>query len=343
MSSPSQSPYIVGPVYDWVFFLLPPTLALGVGVAISGSDFSNRILIVGGFDTTLAEISLGALIHAHLVAVIFRSHLNPEIRKLHPIRFLLIPVVVLFAAAYSGWGMAIATVVATFWDVWHSGAQTFGFARIYDRNAGNPAGEGRRLDYALQQLLYAGPILAGVTLVDHVDSFEAFENVHGWLFTSAPARIMAAQPMIIAGVVGGGALFLIYYVFAYLRLIRRGYRLSIPKVFLVVTTGACSIYCWTFDSWGEAFFIMNLFHAIQYLGLVWATEGQRIRLRLGLLDGRVARLSAMVFFLGTIFAYGLWAQLLDTSNDLLWAVTIVVSLMHFWYDGFIWSVRRAQV
>lgn len=28
-----------------------------------------------------------------------------------------------------------------------------------------------------------------------------------------------------------------------------------------------------------------------------------------------------------------------------WAlsVTLVVSLMHFWYDGFVWSVRRSDV
>ena len=29
--------------------------------------------------------------------------------------------------------------------------------------------------------------------------------------------------------------------------------------------------------------------------------------------------------------------------DHLWAATMVVSLMHFWYDGFIWSVRRRDV
>jgi len=26
----------------------------------------------------------------------------------------------------------------------------------------------------------------------------------------------------------------------------------------------------------------------------------------------------------------------------LWAITMVVSLMHFWYDAFVWSVRRAE-
>lgn len=343
MVAPPQDGYIVGRAYDWLFFLSPPLVALAVGIAISGSAFSEGILVVGGYDTTLAELSLGALIHAHLFAVIFRSHLNPEIRKLHPLRFFVVPVVVLLAAVYSGWGMAIATLVATFWDVWHSGAQTFGFARIYDRNAGNPPEAGRRLDFILQQLLYAGPIFAGVTLVDHLDSFEAFEDVNAWLFDAAPARILASQPTIIAGVVGGGALFLIYYVAAYIRLAQQGHRFPFPKVFLVVTTGACSIYCWTFDSWGEAFFIMNLFHAVQYLALVWATEGPRLSRRLGLHERRTGGPLTLCLFAATVFGYGVWAQLLDASNDLLWGITIVVSLMHFWYDGFVWSVRREEI
>jgi hypothetical protein len=34
---------------------------------------------------------------------------------------------------------------------------------------------------------------------------------------------------------------------------------------------------------------------------------------------------------------------LDTDLTVLWAIKMVVSLMHFWYDAFIWSVRRAQI
>jgi hypothetical protein len=27
----------------------------------------------------------------------------------------------------------------------------------------------------------------------------------------------------------------------------------------------------------------------------------------------------------------------------LWAITLVVSILHFWYDGFIWSVRARRI
>ena len=44
---------------------------------------------------------------------------------------------------------------------------------------------------------------------------------------------------------------------------------------------------------------------------------------------------------------GLAAAAIETGSraNLEWAVAfaLVVTLMHFWYDGFIWSVRRREV
>jgi hypothetical protein len=48
-------------------------------------------------------------------------------------------------------------------------------------------------------------------------------------------------------------------------------------------------------------------------------------------------------FLALVGLYGLGVQALDPDLTLLWSITIVVSLMHFWYDAFIWSVRKSQV
>ena len=50
---------------------------------------------------------------------------------------------------------------------------------------------------------------------------------------------------------------------------RQGYRVSMQKVWLLASTALCSIYTWGFDSFGQAFFIMNFFHAWQYFALVW--------------------------------------------------------------------------
>jgi hypothetical protein len=71
--------------------------------------------------------------------------------------------------------MVGVSVLVTFWDVYHSALQTFGFARIYDARAGNDPAVSRRLDWWLNQLFYVGPILAGATMMDHFEDFEEFE------------------------------------------------------------------------------------------------------------------------------------------------------------------------
>jgi len=51
---------------------------------------------------------------------------------------------------------------------------------------------------------------------------------------------------------------------------------------------------------------------------------------------------AFVGFVGVAVVYGLWAELEDAKTWVL-AVSLTVSILHFWYDGFIWSVRKKQV
>ena len=71
------------------------------------------------------------------------------------------------------------------------------------------------------------------------------------------------------------------------------------------------------------------------------------RANLGRLFGgrAVARSKPVTFCLFMIppLAYGYWVEALDSDIHSLWALTLVASILHFWYDGFIWSVRRRQV
>jgi hypothetical protein len=341
MTAPARRRWwIVGPRYDWAFFLAPPMVSLLVGIWIAGNPITTDSWSFGNEHDTLTGFFIGAVIHAHLVAVAFRSHGNPDIRARYPIRFFVVPVVIWLAIVGSPWIAVLSTVVATFWDVWHSGAQTFGFARIYERNHGTPPELGRRMDFWLNQLMYAGPILAGATLMDHFETFDSFADVGDALFASVPARVAGIHRWLTLAVLVLGTAFLTAYVLVYRRLARQGWRPSWPKVWLLASTGFVSIYTWGFNSWGEAFLIMNLFHGVQYVALVWAMEGKRFSGQMRL--ARHPRL-ALGLFLGSITAYGIGVQALSSDRTYLWAATMVVSLMHFWYDAFVWSVRRRDV
>lgn len=339
----TRSAYIAGPLYDWAFFLLPPLASIVVGALLSEAAISRRVVSVFGMRLPLVPWAMGALIHAHLAAVFVRSHLDPAVFPRHPIRFVVVPIVVFFAMMISTWAAVIATIVVVFWDVYHSAAQTFGLSRIYDRNAGNDPHLGRRLDFVLNLLLYAGPIVGGATMLAHFSKFEVFEDVGAMFFSRIPALMSSNQRYLTWGLLIGGSGFVAYYVLAYARFAKQGYRVSLPKVFLLATTGLCSIWVWGWNPWGQAFLIMNLFHAVQYLALVWWTERGVLLQRLRLEKVRLGRPIAASLFLSVAMAYGLLAEGWSNESRALWSLGQSVALMHFFYDGFVWSVRRRQI
>ncbi|WP_438009274.1 hypothetical protein WME89_11695 [Sorangium sp. So ce321] len=343
LAAADRTAYIVSRGYDWAFFLLPPLLSFAAGALIAGTPFAEAKFRLHGEKVTWATLCIGTLIHGHLGAVLLRSHGNTDIFRQHRLRFLVAPVALFAAMMLSMWAVAVVSVLVVFWDVYHSALQTFGLGRIYDARQGNAPALGRRLDLWLNLLLYAGPILAGATMLLHFQSFDAFEDVDAAFFTAVPALMTSGHRYITWAVVAGGTLFLLYYVLAYRAMYRRGYRVSFPKVWLFASTGLCSITTWGFNPWGQAFFIMNLFHAVQYLALVWWSEGGRLRRRLRLDALRSGKLLAAAAFLGGVLAYGVWAELAPADDRALWSITQTVALMHFWYDGFIWSVTRKQV
>ncbi len=338
-----RGPYIAGPLYDAVMFIGAPLLALAIGVTIAGTSLADDELTLWGNDGTATSIFIGSFIMAHLGLVAVRSHFNPHVFGRHPRRFIAVPLVLLALLCASDWMLAIATVLAVWWDVVHSSLQTFGLGRIYDARRGNPPALGRRLDIGLNLLLYAGPVLAGATLIDHLMPLAAFESVGAEVFTSVPVHAGAHQAALARGLLICGAIYLVIYLVGYARLVRQGYRVSPQKIALLVFTGACSIYTWGFNSFGEAFFIMNFFHAWQYFGLVWWSERQHLRRRLGLEHVRWGGLVALLAMLAVAGTYGVWAECVSSDQRFALSVVLVVSLMHFWYDGFIWSVRRQEV
>jgi hypothetical protein len=339
----SKSRYIVSAWFDWPFFLAPPLFALLLGIGISGTPFTEQSFSWWGWDMTRSALLIGVLIHAHLVLVFVRSHANRNIFALYKVRFIAVPILLYLAMLGSNYVIFASSVLATFWDVYHSGMQTFGFGRIYDAKLGNDPNRGRKLDWVLNQLLYAGPIVAGATMIDHFEVFDELAEVELLFFTEIPVWMDGNQAYFTWAILGGGAGFLIYYVYAQIQLVRMGQRVSWHKVFLYVTTGATSLYSWGFNSWGEAFFIMNLFHVLQYFGIVWATESENTQARLRLLGQPFGRPLTLSLFVGLALLYGTWVQYMDPQVHHWWAITLVVSLMHFWYDGFIWSVRKQQV
>lgn len=339
--------FIVRPLYDVVHFIGAPVWALAIGVLMADTAIATEPVTLFGHSEPVSDLFIGSFIMAHLALVMVRSHANPAMFKQFPVRFGLFPIVLLTVLISSMSALVVVTVIATWWDVYHSSLQTFGLGRLYDRAAGNPtppSGDlARTLDKGLNLVLYMGPILAGATLMDHLDTMEDLADI-GWLFLgSVPARTEAHQAALTNAIAALGGLYLLVYVLAYIHLYRQGYALSVQKIVLYVSTGAVSLYAWGFNSFGEAFFVMNLFHAWQYFAIVWWSENRNLRQILRVENRRFGTLITLGLFIGAAAAYGVFAHTTDASNRPIICVTLTVSIMHFWYDGFIWSVRKQQV
>ena len=337
------SPILDSHEHDWIHLVLCPVWSLGLGLLIGLTPLATWKLSGFGLATPVAEAFLGAFVMAHLVLVFFRSHADPEIRALYPIRFWVVPPALLLILLFCGPAVAVASAVAAWWDVYHSSLQTFGIGRIFDAKAGNDPEAGRSLDLILSVLLYAGPVLGGAMLLYHARELYEFEAV-GWKTAGEWMwRVIAFQPRIRVALLASGGVFLAVYLAAYARLVKKGYRPPRQKVALHLGTAVVSVWAWGFNPLGMALFIMNFFHAWQYFALVWRYHRETVMKPLGLPKTAKGRLWALGAMIGAGFFYGSVFGVLGELFHWALAVTLVVSLMHFWYDGFIWSVRRRQV
>ena len=127
---------------------------------------------------------------------------------------------------------------------------------------------------------------------------------------------------------------------AYERARVAGYRLSAHKLALLLSTAIVSITAWVFSPPAMAFAIVNLFHVMQYFAIVWLKEGGRINA----LAPRAGR-STLPLLLAACAGFGFlyWLAAHGGSMRLIIAPFVAVSLLHFWYDAFVWSVRRRLV
>jgi len=139
-----------------------------------------------------------------------------------------------------------------------------------------------------------------------------------------------------------GIPFCCYYVYAYYRLSRRGYRISWQKTWLLIIASLVSIYIWGFHSFHEGFFVQNFFHSLQYFAIVIFVEHKHVA-QLFKLD-RLAwgGLLAAGWMIAFSFVFGVWASNFS-SGDAAMSTLVTGAIMHYWYDGFIWSVKQKQV
>src|SRR5438093_1882263 len=260
-------------------------------------------------------------------------------------RFIIAPIFLLaVCVGFYFWDIKTNPVVMIvfLWGVWHGMMQTYGFGRIYDAKTGSFAALTRRLDFAMCGIWFAaGVILSPARMTDTLEGFYGC----GLPFIS-PGGIHALQQTLLFAAVAVSILWLANYV----RMWVAGTRQNPVKLAFFVT----SVAFWWYCNNGVAnilagIALFEVFHDVQYLSLVWIYNRNRVEK-----DSSIGGFMRFVFrrsgslvglYIGLVFAYGSLAYFnsrleIDTIKRVLTGVVAASSLLHFYYDGFIWKVRE---
>jgi len=292
-------------------------------------------------DIYLFVAAFGAMGH-HLPGMI-RAYGDRALFERFKWRFILAPLFLLtVCVAFFWWDLKGILLVVFFWGVWHGLMQTYGFCRIYDAKTGTFDALTRRLDFAMCVIWFGTAVaLSPYRLSDTLETY----YMCGGPFIP-PSVIQHGQQVILFAAITVSVLFLLHFG----RLWIIGKRPNPVKLALLVTSIAFWWYCNNLVAnilVGIALF--EVFHDVQYLSLVWIYNRNRVEK-----DSNIGGFMRFVFrrsgsliglYVGLVFAYGSLsyfnAQLgIETVKRILTGVVTASTLLHFYYDGFIWKVRE---
>jgi Tfp pilus assembly protein PilF len=318
---------------DLILYVGTPLLLMPV-FALAQSRWSPQ-------DIYLFVAAFGAMGH-HLPGMI-RAYGDRALFERFKWRFILAPLFLLaVCTAFFWWDLKGILLVVFFWGVWHGLMQTYGFCRIYDAKTGTFDVITRRLDFAMCVIWFATAVaLSPYRLSDTLDTY----YLCGGPFIP-PTMVHHGQQLILWAAIAVSVLFLIHFG----RMWIVGKRPNPVKVALLITSIAFWWYCNNLVAnilVGIALF--EVFHDVQYLSLVWIYNRNRVEK-----DSNIGGFMRFVFrrsgslmglYVGLVFAYGSLAYInahlgIDTVKRILTGVVTASTLLHFYYDGFIWKVRE---
>ena len=277
--------------------------------------------------------------YAHLVAVVPRAYINRDVFEANRFRLTVVPVALTVAMLVSPTVFIIAGIVAFFWDVHHSAMQTFGIARIYEFKAGNGPNWLRKTDLYLNWLLYVGPIFVGASFLLHADMLSRFAETPLTVLATAPGYLESGNAILRNSALALWAVGIVWAVLNYRNAMAQGYTPPPQKIALIGITGLATFVAWGFLPPLIAFATINIHHALQYYVIVWVQEGDRMTA-----FSRLGKRAAFAAFLVFTAIVALGYDFATRMDSHLWLVPFLAcSILHFWYDGFVWSVRKKSL
>ena len=337
-SSPStspSSPWILGPWVD-------------VGLIVASPIAVILLLTFARQVWSGAAVSAFVMVWAigHHLPGMMRAYGDPALFRRFRVRFIVAPLLLLSACSFAfvtGVNSGLISLAAV-WGWWHYLMQAYGFCRIYDSKVGSFATTTRWLDQAMCLTWFAAAVvLNDNTLYGFVENF-----YNSGLPIPSEQFFDTLRSVTRGATVGITLLFVINLV----RRWQQGDRPSPIKLAVMFSTFACFWYsAATVTNIVVAYAFFELFHDVQYLTIVWAFNRRRVE-KDSHLQGFTRwlfqpRVALVLVYLVLIAGYGSlkWGSTYVSDamlQKVLAAVFLTSTLLHYYFDGFIWKLREAE-
>ena len=321
--------YIASPAFDWTFFIGSPLLAVALVLGAA------RFVPADGVEYyVLTYMALG-----HHVPTFLRAYGDADEFSRNRFQLVTIPLCVgLIVLILTLFDARLLTLIFV-WDQYHFVRQHYGFMRIYNVKAG----AGSRADATLDQWLCYSSFVA---ILAHSDFYgymyaDSFYNL-GIAFPDWLAEGLGSSSLAVASVVG----------VVYLARLRTRLAQGLPVAWLKLVLFATSFGVWYY-AYVElshpflSYAISSLFHCLQYDAFAWFYNRTKAR---SLTPRRGNRLFRVIhegrnlwLYIAVILAYGLFSAFGRTVSLVpVLALNTTTGLLHYYFDSFIWRVRRAD-
>ena len=328
--------WIVSWWVDATFILLTPFLATPAILILYSSWVGVRAetigLIVAAFFAT-----------GHHLPGLIRAYGDRELFSRFRWRFLFAPPLVFLAYfPLASFHFDLYRLIILFWATWHGLMQLYGFVRIYDAKVGSVSKATAYWDWLI---CLCGFIMPQLLRPEITSKFlRHWYSLGGPMITLETLNAIRWTGIAVSGVVVLG------FCFNYGMQLYRGPKPN-PLKLLMLASG---IGIW----WFSMLYVDNLIlgvalfdvcHDVQYLAIVWLFNSRRVsqNSQLSSFMRFVFRRGMVLLYLGLITAYGaiglVASQALDgTISSIAYAVLFTSTILHYYYDGFIWKMRETS-
>jgi hypothetical protein len=326
----SQSAWMVSPAIDLILFV-------GVTLTTLGPWIASDVLHVPGWYVLVAVAFANG---PHLISTWTRVYLPRRERFRRPIHYWLLPgALAAFAITCNeggGWGPVYTRTLIFYWASWHFVAQSWGILKIYQRKHGAVGSVEGYLEKALVFL----PALWCVLHRLYTGPWELFG-----------VEVLHVRPR--AFVVNGVGALIVVLAAAYVARILAGHRVHpIRAAYLGFNAVGFVVPYLVIKDGTSAFAAAALWHAVQYVAIVWLYNRRRY---LGRIDpdaraiswasqpGRSVAYVALI----AVCAAGVYSVAFVTARvfhrsfpELAMTLWTALTFGHYYLDGVIWKFKQ---